>query len=318
MLKAHRINSSDPATGKKPAFWLDLFDPTAEETARVATECGVHLPSREALQEIEASSRLRTENGVLYVSMPLSIQDLATGLAPVPLGFILSREQLITIRYSDVAAFAEVEKQVELGVCMSSAAVFCALIDAMVDFSADKLEKISADLAAVSSRVFGRNGQPPRRDRSFTRMMRDSVNAVGSAGDRLARSRESMLGLQRIVGYVAEMSKDWLVPELKLHLKTARQDLESLVDFESHLSSTTQFLLDAVLGLINTEQNDIFKVLTIASVVGIPPTLIASMYGMNFHNMPELNWKWGYPYGLVLIFLSILIPIVWFKRRGWW
>jgi magnesium transporter len=141
---------------------------------------------------------------------------------------------------------------------------------------------------------------------------------VGIAGDQLSRIRESLLGLQRIVGFVAEMSTDWHLPELKSHLKTARQDLVSLVDFESHLSGKIQFLLDAVLGFINTEQNDIFKVLTIVSVVGIPPTLIASMYGMNFKNMPELNWQYGYPYGLGLIFVSTLIPIIWFKRRGWW
>jgi magnesium transporter len=79
-----------------------------------------------------------------------------------------------------------------------------------------------------------------------------------------------------------------------------------------------QFLLDAVLGFINTEQNDIFKVLTIASVVGIPPTFIASMYGMNFHNMPELSWHYGYEWGLFLIALSTILPIIWFKWRGWW
>jgi magnesium transporter len=123
--------------------------------------------------------------------------------------------------------------------------------------------------------------------------------------------------LQRIIGYVLKMAADWLSQE-KTRLSTAQQDVVSLVDFEAHLSGKTQFLLDAILGFINTEQSDIFKVLTIVSVVGVPPTLIASMYGMNFHNMPELTWRWGYPYGLLLIGLSILVPILWFKRRGWW
>jgi magnesium transporter len=300
------------------SFWVDLLDPSPEEIKHVAAECGIEVPSREALQEIEASSRLRVEDNVLYVSMPLAIQDAATGLTPVPLGFILSQQQLITIRYSDVHAFADVRTKVEKGACMTSTAVFAALIDAMVDFSADLLEKLSSDLAAVSTRVFGRQGVVPRHDKTFTRALRDSVNAIGIAGDRSSRVRESLLGLQRIVGYVGEMTAEWHLTELKSQLKTARQDLTSLVDFEAHLSGKTQFLLDAVLGFINTEQNDIFKVLTIASVVGIPPTLIASMYGMNFKNMPELNWIWGYPYGLTLIFISALIPIVWFKHRGWW
>jgi magnesium transporter len=318
MLNSYPICSDDAPNSKAHTFWIDLLNPTPEETARVAADCGLQIPSRESLQEIEASSRLRIENNVLYVSMPLAIQDAATGLSPVPLGFILSQRQLITVRYSDVHAFADVRKQVEKGICMNSTAVFSALIDAMVDFAADMLEKLSAELAAVSARVFGRQGVPPPRNKSFTRALRDSVNAVGIAGDQLSRIRESVLGLQRIAGFVAEMTTDWHLQELKSHLKTARQDLASLVDFESHLSGKTQFLLDAVLGFINTEQNDIFKVLTIVSVVGIPPTLIASMYGMNFHNMPELSWRWGYPYGLALIVVSTLVPIVWFKRRGWW
>jgi magnesium transporter len=318
MLNTYHIGSDNPELLKAETFWVDLLNPTAEETARVAAEYGIQVPSRESLQEIEISSRLRAEGNTLYVSMPLAMQDAATGLAPVPLGFILSQQQLITIRFSDVHAFAEVKKQVEKGACMNSTAVFSALIDYMVDFIADTLEKMSADLAGVSARVFGRQGVPPPRNKSFTRALRDSVNAVGVAGDQLSRIRESVLGLQRLVGYVAEMTTEWHVPELKSHLKTARQDLVSLVDFELHLSGKTQFLLDAVLGFINTEQNDIFKVLTIVSVVGIPPTLIASMYGMNFHDMPELSWRWGYPYGLALIFVSTLVPIIWFKRRGWW
>jgi magnesium transporter len=125
-----------------------------------------------------------------------------------------------------------------------------------------------------------------------------------------------MLGLQRVIGFISKT--DWLSAQEKTRLSTAQQDLVSLVDFEAHLSGKAQFLLDAILGFINTEQNEIFKVLTIVSVVGIPPTLIASMYGMNFHNMPELAWRWGYPYGLALIALSTLVPVVWFKRRGWW
>jgi magnesium transporter len=318
MLNTYPIASDDASTSTTGTFWADLLNPTPEESARVAAECGIQIPSRESLQEIEASSRLRVENNVLYVSMPLAIQDASHALAPVPLGFILSQQQLITIRFSEVHAFAEVKKQVGKGICMNSTAVFYTLIDSMVDFVADMLEKLSADLTSVSAKVFGRQGVPPLRDKSFTRALRESMNTVGMVGDQLSRIRESLLGLQRIAGFVAEMTTEWHVAELKSHLTTARQDLASLVDFESHLSGKTQFLLDAVLGFINTEQNDIFKVLTIVSVVGIPPTLIASMYGMNFKNMPELNWQYGYPYGLALIFVSTLVPIIWFKRRGWW
>ena len=315
MLNTYPVGTT---TLRANVFWVDLLNPTPEEIKRVGTECGIDVPSRESLQEIEASSRLRAEDGVLYVSMPLAIPDPATGLSPVPLGFILSQQQLITIRFSDVHAFADVRARAEKGACMTSTAVLAELIDAMVDFSADMLEKLSADLAGVSACVFGQQGMPPRHGKSHSRALRESVNAIGIAGDRSSRVRESLLGLQRIVGYVAEGTSEWHLSDLKSRLQTARQDLASLVDFEAHLAGKTQFLLDAVLGFINTEQNDIFKVLTIVSVIGIPPTLIASMYGMNFKNMPELEWRYGYPYGLGLIAISILVPVIWFKRRGWW
>ncbi|MGH8207529.1 MAG: magnesium transporter CorA family protein [Steroidobacteraceae bacterium] len=318
MLKIYCPASAGQGAADAAPIWIDLLDPTPEESARVAAQFGVQVPSRAALQEIESSSRTRAEGQVLYVSMPLAAQDAAAAPTPLPLGFILSPQLLVTVRFSEVHAFATVIAHLGADPSISGAAVFCALIDSMVDVGADTLERLSTELATVSARVFSRGELVVTRGRYFAHLLRESLGAVGSAGDHLSRIRESVLGLQRIISFVSEMGADWLHPELKSRLKTARADLASLVDFESHLSGKTQFLLDAILGFINTEQNDIFKTLTIVSVVGIPPTLIASMYGMNFHYMPELSWRWGYAYGLGLIALSTLLPILWFKRRGWW
>ncbi|MGC2033720.1 MAG: magnesium transporter CorA family protein [Steroidobacteraceae bacterium] len=318
MLNAHIADTGVAGSrGAKP-FWIDLFNPTSDEIAQVAAESGIHVPSRHSLQEIETSSRLRAEGQVLYVSMPLTLQDEAAGFVPVPLGFILSPQVLVTVRYSEVHGFDPVEVRVKKGLDQGSTSAFAALIDSVVDFAADRLEKLSSDLAAVSATAFCPKGSPGQVDKRVAGALRESLNAVGTAGDQLSRIRESVLGLQRIIGFVLKMAADWLSPEQKTRLVTAQQDLASLVDFEAHLSGKTQFLLDAILGFINTEQNDIFKVLTIVSVVGVPPTLIASMYGMNFHDMPEYSWRWGYPYVLALIALSTLLPILWFKRRGWW
>lgn len=306
---------ADPGTRHERPVWLDLLNPTAGESAAIALQNGIQVPSRESLQEVETSSRLRLEGRVLYVSMPLALQDAAAGYAPLPLGFILTPDVLVTLRYSDVHAFAAVRARI-MAEPMSSGDVFVALIEGMVDFYADMLENVGRQLATISASAFGH--ATSLGGKRVTRDLRESLHVVGTAGDQVSRVRESLLGLQRIIGFVSEMAADWLPPELRTRLKTAQQDSSSLVDFEAHLSNKTQFLLDAILGFINTEQNEIFKVLTIVSVVGIPPTLIASMYGMNFHNMPELGWRWGYPYGLTLIALSILLPILWFKRRGWW
>jgi len=318
MLNAHTTKSVGTEAERAKVFWIDLLNPTSDEIAQVAAEYGFEIPSRESLQEIETSSRLRAEGQVLYASMPLAIQDEAADFAPVPLGFILSPQLLVTVRFSEVHAFAHVEACIEKGLHVGSATTFCALIEGMIDFGADKLEKLSKDLAVVSARTFRPQASPRQGDKRISRGLRDCLNAIGLAGDELSHIRESILGLQRIIGFILKIATDWLLPGEKTRLSTAQQDLISLIDFEAHLSGKTQFLLDAILGFINTEQNEIFKVLTIVSVVGIPPTLIASMYGMNFHNMPELGWRWGYPYGLALIALSTLLPILWFKRRGWW
>jgi magnesium transporter len=317
MLKVY-APPTDASDSKAGPRWIDLFNPTPEESARVLKECGIEVPSRASLQEIESSSRLRAEDSVLYVSMPLALQDGTDDFRPIPLGFILSPQFLVTIRYSEIHAFSQLTPRLQEYSKADSASVFAALIAGMVDFNADLIEKLSADLSGVSVCVFGHYGQPPARDKHFTRALRHSLDIVGHVGDHLSRIRESLLGLQRIIMFVSKAANGWLLPESREDLKIARRDIISLVDFEAHLSGKTQFLLDAILGFINTEQNDIFKVLTIVSVVGIPPTLIASMYGMNFHDMPELGWRYGYPYGLGLIALSILVPIVWFRRRGWW
>ena len=136
-------------------------------------------------------------------------------------------------------------------------------------------------------------------------------------GKALAKLRASLLGLGRILPYVAGEAEGWLRPEEKARFESLRLDVASLDEFETRLSETVQFLLDATLGLINMEQNNTFRVLTVVSVIGIPPTLMASVYGMNFKHMPELDWTFGYPFGLAVIAASALIPAVYFKLKGW-
>jgi magnesium transporter len=308
-----------PASAQPATFWIDLVEPTAEEIARVEAEFGVKVPSREQLNEIESSSRLRVDGKRLFLSMPLSAQHDVIDAVPTPIGFILSPALLVTVRYTELRPFSSVRDSIAGNQrCVSSTSTFATLLEAMIDFGADLLERIASELGAISRRVFRRRHARRNRQVRPNRLLREMLTVVGDAGEHLSQIRESLMGLQRIIGFVAETGAPWLDQDIQSRLKTARQDLVSLVDFEAHLSGKAQFLLDAILGFINTEQNDIFKVLTIVSVVGIPPTLIASMYGMNFHNMPELSWRWGYQYGLALIAVSTIVPIVWFKRRGWW
>jgi magnesium transporter len=314
--------SPDDATPDRPlpgTFWIDLIQPTAEEIGRVKRDFDLTVPSRDQLAEIESSSRLRVEGNVLFLSMPLSGPHGELDSAPAPLGFVLSPDLLVTVRYSELPIFTKVRNHVSHTIrCYDSASTFATLIEEMIDFDADLLEKMAADLGGISRRVFRRGDARSSRGLKLNQMFREMLAVVGDAGEHLSQIRESLTGLQRIIGFSAETANQWIKQDILIRLKTTHRDLASLADFETHLSGKTQFLLDAILGFINIEQNDIFKVLTIASVVGIPPTLIASMYGMNFHNMPELSWTWGYQYALGLIVISTLVPVLWFKWRNWW
>ena len=189
------------------------------------------------------------------------------------------------------------------------------IMEAMVDHAADHLEGIGGELDQISRRIFHVSGKARRT--SAETDLEATLSQVGYLGERIGQVRGAILGLGRIIPYVAETVTDWLTPEQVARLSVARQDLASLADYESHLANKVQFLLDAVLGFINIDQNNVVKILTIVSVVGVPPVLIAGVYGMNFKAMPELDWKYGYAYALVLMLVTTLAPLIWFRRKKW-
>jgi magnesium transporter len=195
--------------------------------------------------------------------------------------------------------------------------IFMLMMEAISDRLADLLENIRDELDRISKLIFLDSDGGMRRSRKQGNELQDVLKAIGRAGDLMSRVRDSLLGVGRILPFVAQTAAPWIDRELRERIKTLRQDVASLSDYDGHLNGKMQFLLDATLGLINTTQNNIIKVLTVVSVVGVPPTLVASIYGMNFKDMPELNWDLGYPYGLAMIVLSAVIPLVWFRMRGW-
>ncbi len=318
MLTAYTTSDHVDAANTAPTVsWIDLLHPTSEERASVESGHGLKLPSREELSQVEMSSRLSERDGVLFLSMPAVAHLDGLDQAQSPLGFVLSKKLLVTIRYAKLHAFETVaEERLKNGGSSSSVDTFAALVDGMLELSADTIEQIAAELDGVSRDVFSKLGKQSHVTQSNDELRRVLIE-VGNAGERLSRIRGSVLGLQRIIPFVAASEQEWIPANIRVRLKTAQSDLSSLTEYETHLSDKVQFLLDAVLGFINTKQNDIFQVLTVISIVGIPPTLVASIYGMNFRNMPELSWAWGYPYALVLILLSAILPILWFKWRRW-
>ena len=308
-------NASSPA---RDTIWVDLLDPSDDEIAKALADYGISVPSRQQLEEIESSSRLRADGDVLILSMTIaSKSDLGESM-PTPVGFVLTPKLLLTVRYAELHAIAPALERIGKDTTPGSVDMFATLVEAMVDYAADILEQSAKKLNAISQRVFKRYGRT--REGNFARSnraLKDTLVEVGALGDQLSHIRDSILGLQRIAPYALDKGQKWIGDAVQARLKTVSQDLLSLADFEVHLTDKVQFLLDAVLGFINTKQNEIFTVLTIVSVVGIPPTLVASIYGMNFKNMPELDWAWGNQFGLCLIALSTILPILWFKWRGW-
>ena len=297
------------------AVWIDLLSPTDDEIAAVERATGLKAPSREDLSAIEASSRLQRIGPALYLSTPLMAGTEVPHLTPA--GFVLTEKHLLTIRFDKLAAFdAAARHALEDGDALTGPGAFTCAFESIVDRMADLLEAASAELEQVSRSIFHQKSR--RRDASRSELFqRNILSKVGRIGERLSLIRDVLLGVGRIVPFVLEVRHAAATDPIAARLKAVRQDIASLNDYEGYLANKVQFLLDAVLGFITISQNDIFKVLTVASIVGIPPTLMAGVYGMNFKVMPELNWTFGYPFGLLVILISALIPLAWFKWKGW-
>jgi len=307
----------DPKAVQRVA-WIDLIDPTDAEVEFVQSSTGIRVPARAALAEIEQTSRIYTEGGTTYLSTPLIGRAGLREGALTPVGFVLAVTLLITVRYSAFKAFDRVAEQAVHMPDLSAEEALVRLLEQIVDTGADVLERIGEELDNVSHDAFHADTSPSRKNlAAATDRLRQALRRIGQLGDRTSQVRDSLLGVGRITGYLMEtVCHDW-PPGLKQRLGAVRADVASLNDYQSQLANKVQFLLDATLGFINIEQNDIVKVLTIASIVGVPPVLIAGIYGMNFKGMPELGWSWGYPYSLILMALSALAPLAWFKWRGW-
>jgi len=322
MLTLHRDIGSNWREGDddlpEHIIWIDLLDPTDEETALVQSRAKIRIPSKEALSEIEASSRLISEQGILYLSTPIVANDdlLHTNLSPV--GFILGPKLLVTIRYTDLKTFDAVASSLEADETIaSSASVFLALLEAIVDRGADVLEHLGAAIDKNSKAVFHCKVASQEQPKRAASRLRETLTDIGGLGDRLAQARDVLQGIGRIAGFASDVGHECIGADHQSRLAAINKDIVSLNDYDAHLSNKIQFLLDAVLGYISIEQNDLFKFLTIVSVVGVPPTLLAGIWGMNFKNMPELNWTFGYPLAWVTIILSAAVPLLWFRRKGW-
>ncbi len=295
--------------------WVDLLEPSLDEERTVERELGLEIPSREEMREIETSNRLYEENNALYLTATIAAKLDTARPESAAVTFILTPERLITNRYIDTKSFRNFISYAErhAAACASPPAIFAGLLEAITERIADTLERVGADLDEVSASIFETGTQSQRAKRD----LRALVERIGFNGELNSKARESLVSLGRMLVFVQQSTAIPLTAEFRSRLRSISADASALSDHASFLGSKVSFLLEATLGLINLEQNNIIKIFSVAAVMFMPPTLIASIYGMNFKHMPELEWPFGYPLAVLLMAGSILGIYIYFKRRGW-
>jgi magnesium transporter len=311
-----KIDLADTAELPENAVWIDLVKPTAEEDRAVERLAGIAVPTREDMQEIEISSRLYIENGARYMTATLMCHSDTDMPRTTAVTFILAGHRLVTVRYDIPKPFALVEHKLARS-CMpgiTGEMVLMELVDAVIDRCADILEKVGADVDQVSHDIFEPDSERHGQAKQYSRFL----IAIGRKGDLTSKVRESLVSVGRVVTFLSAVMEGvkWS-KDMREQLKTMQRDVASLTDHASYLSNKITFVLDAMLGVVNLEQNNIIKLFSVMAVVLMPPTLIASIYGMNFKMMPELEWAHGYPMALVMMLAAAVLPYFLFRWKKW-
>lgn len=286
-------------------LWLDVISPTREEEVNIKKCYGIDIPTREEMAEIELSNRLYEEDGVYYLTAVAVLHADTDEPKTEAVTFMYNGENFISLRYSDFGFVKQFVGRLPKSRPQTVTQVFNGLIESAINRIADILEKIASNLDASSRTIF--------RDKTSKGRYENALGAVGINGDLISKSRESLISFQRVLTFANNIGEKGD----KAHIDLMLRDIIALTMHADFLSNKAIFLLDATLGMINFEQNNIIKIFTLAALIFLPPTLIAGIYGMNFHSMPELSWHYGYPFALGVMLCSAFIPYRYFKKRGW-
>ena len=317
------VGDAIPAT----TVWVDLLNPTEEERLFVLSSLGIDLPDEAEMEEIEASSRLYVESGTIFLTGTVIVGGETNEGELDDITFAITPTHLVTTRYCapksiDLFAF-RLRKNPEF--LNSSYDTFLELMDAIIDRTADLLQLISARVDGISAEVFKvtpavvvqkRKKANKKRDNTETQLTH-MLRGIGRSGNLTHKLRDSVNSLNRLLAFTGVQLMSRFSHEQTHRLKTLNRDLQSLLEVANAMTNEIGFLLDATLGFINIEQNTIIKIFSIAAVIFLPPTLVGTIYGMNFQHMPELSSALGYPMALVMMFISAILPVWYFRRRGW-
>jgi len=293
------------------AVWIDACEITPDEERHLEQHCGLDVPTREEMQQLEVSNRLYREGDALYLSALMLLKTETDLPESTQVTFILTRRQLITVRYADTWSLRTVSARVQKSAAYGSAeAIFLAAVEATVERLADMLQRASADLESATVTVFS-------RDSGRVLDLQEILRGIGRSGNVLGKIRETLVDKTRLLGFAEQAGRDLVSPDTVARMRTIAHDAQALSDHASYTAGKSSFLLDATLGLIAFEQNRVIKIFSIAAVVFLPPTVVGTIYGMNFDVMPELHWTFGYPFALLLMVLSAVVTLVWFRLKRW-
>ena len=310
------LPSDAPTRLADDILWVDLLNPDKTEERLAESLLAMPLPTREDLKDIEPSSRLYTDDHGVYMTASLICKAESNVPELADVAFILGGNRIVTVRYAEPKSFglfaaALARNQVN---CTKGSVLLMRLLETVVDRTAEVLEIAGARLDALSSDVFIERKLHKSRPPHF---LEDKLVDIASYHRLVSKTRDSLVSLSRMVSFLASADPVKASEDAKELCMVVAHDVHSLSEHAGFISSNISFMLDASLGLINVEQNAIIKIFSIASVVFLPPTLVASIYGMNFHVMPELNWHFGYPVALFFMVVSAVVPFLFFRWKGW-
>lgn len=311
------VRQAQPGETPETCLWADLLNPTPEERAEVERRYGVMLPDREQMHAIELSERFYEEDQACFLNAAI-----ITGVeTPNPelhhLLFVLTKDTLITLRHSDPAPLRRLverihKKQVKPH---SAADLLLMVVEGMVGRIADTLEAIGKNTERLSQVVIAvlKGGQSQEDDLQLS----DVLCEVNRGEDMLSKSYQSLFSLQLLLDFLQQSEARKYAGKKLRDLSVVEKDIRALLQHGEYLSQKMEFLLESTLGLINIEQNNIIKMFTVLAMIFMPPTLIASIYGMNFHHMPELDWRLGYPFAIGMMVFAAWLPYRYFRKKGW-
>lgn len=303
------VTSFPGARAPADLVWLDLLNPSRDEELTAEAAIGAALPTREEMAAIELSSRLYREGGATYMTSAVVAHSEDETPVLGQITFVLIEGRLVTVRYIEPRSVSMFEAELarDPGAYLSGPDVLLGLLDKIIDRLADVLERVGAEVEALASETFG-----ARSGVKYRRMMA----GLGRSHGITAKIRESAASLSRALIF-AGAGGELVGPDIRSRLDLLKQDLASVSDYSAYVSGNITFLLDAALGMINIEQNGIIKFFSVAAVVFLPPTLVASYFGMNFEHMRIFEWRHGEAVALFAMIVSVIVPLIWFRRKGW-